>query len=165
MAELTVHRDNGNPPAQPSQKAAELDPIGFVRSMLRWDPFRAMAPVFADEGLGFVPAFEVKETKDAYLVRADLPGVKEQDLDVSTTGHRLTVRGKREAERKDERDTYYLYERSYGSFARTLSLPEGADPGQVHAALADGVLTITVGKRAELQPKKIAVQTPQTPRS
>jgi HSP20 family protein len=105
-----------------------------------------------------VPSFEIKETKEAYVFKADVPGIKESDLDVTLTGNRLTVSGKREAEKQEHTDTYYVYERSYGDFARSFTLPEGVDASSVNAELNQGVLTLSIKKTPEAQPKKIAVQ-------
>jgi HSP20 family protein len=107
----------------------------------------------------FAPSFEVKETKDGYVFKADVPGVKESDLDVTVTGNRLAISGKREAEHKEQTDTFYTYERSYGAFTRSFTLPEGVQSESVVADLKDGVLTVSVKKRPELQPKKVPVQT------
>src|SRR5690348_1559997 len=92
------------------------EPMRLMRDMLGWDPFTEMLPSVGQNEVVFAPRFEVKETKDAYVFKADLPGVKEDDLDVTVTGNRLTVSGKREAEQREESDRYYAYERSYGSF-------------------------------------------------
>jgi HSP20 family protein len=132
-----------------------------MRSLLAWDPFREMAPFanFEDRPLAFMPAFDVKETKDAYLFKADLPGIKDKDLEVTITGNRLTVSGKRDEEKETKEDWYYSYERSYGTFSRSFTLPEGAELDELHALLEQGVLTVTVPKKPEVQPKKIAVKT------
>jgi HSP20 family protein len=74
------------------------------------------------------------------------------------TDHRLTVSGKREEEKKQENETYFSYERSYGTFTRTFTLPEGIDVDKVIANLKDGVLSILVPKRPEAQPKKVAIK-------
>ncbi len=131
-----------------------------------WDPFRRMRELFEDvESRAlepmmreFTPRFDVKETKDSYMFKADLPGVKEQDVDVSVTGNRLTVSGKRDEERTEEGERYYAYERSYGSFSRAFTLPEGVDADAVRAELKNGVLTIRIPKRPEVQPRRITVQ-------
>src|SRR5262249_47223344 len=104
------------------------------------------------------PSFEVKETKDSYLFKADLPGVKEEELDISLTGNRLTVSGQRQEEKKDEGETYYAYERRYGTFSRAFTLPDGVDAEHVQAGLKDGVLTVVVPKKPEVQPKRIQVK-------
>ena len=139
--------------------ARAVDPIRLL-SNLMWDPFQEMAPTWPSESLAaaFAPAFDVRETKDAYLFKADLPGVKEGDLSVTMTGNRLTVSGKREVEQEERGDTYYTSERSYGSFTRSFTLPEGCDAEHVQAELKHGVMTIAIAKKAELQPKQIAIR-------
>lgn len=160
MANIDVRKNEPQDPAL--ARAREWDPGRIMRSLLSWDPFREMAPFSLEQPMaGFAPAFEVKETKDGYLFKADLPGVKQQDIEVSYTGNRLTVSGKRDAEKQEKTDTYYTYERSYGMFTRAFTMPEGVDATRIHADLRDGVLTIDVPKKAEAQPKKIAVTTPQ----
>ena len=136
----------------------ETDPF---RWLLRWDPFREMTPSWFGQPpveATFSPAFEVKENQDSFLFKADLPGMKEQDVEVKLAGDRLTVSGKREAEREDKDDTYYAYERSFGSFLRTFTLPEGFDAEHVAAELKDGVLTIVVPKKPTAQAKTIAIK-------
>jgi HSP20 family protein len=142
----------------------ESEPSRMMRQLLGWDPFRGldpfreMMPMLRGEA-GFNVAFDVKETKNGYEFRADVPGVKEGDLEITMTGNRLNVSGKREAEKQERTDTYYTYERSYGSFARSFTLPEGADAQSVHADLRDGVLTVYVARKPNAQPQKIAVKT------
>lgn len=133
------------------------DPFQMMRELLRFEPLGQAAPWIGDRGVGFVPTFDVKETKDGYLFRADLPGVKEQDLDISLTGNRLTVAGKREMEHEEQGETWYAFERSYGNFTRSFTLPEDVSSGDVRADLKDGVLTLVLPKRPEAQPKKISV--------
>jgi HSP20 family protein len=106
----------------------------------------------------FHPSFEVFERKDGYVFKADLPGVKQDDLDITLTEKRLTITGKREAEERTQGDRYYAYERSYGSFTRTFTLPDGVDAEHVAADLKDGVLTLVIPKKPDIQPKKISVK-------
>ena len=134
------------------------DPLRLMRDMMSWDPFREIAPSLAGREIsGFVPDFDVKETKDAYVFKADLPGVKEKDLEITVTGNRLTVSGKREAEEREEGENYFTFERSYGSFSRTFTLPEGVDGDAIDAKLEGGVLTLRAPKRPEVQPKRISI--------
>jgi HSP20 family protein len=100
----------------------------------------------------------VKETKDAYVFKVDLPGIDEKDLEISLTGNRLTVSGKREAEQRDENDRFYAYERSYGSFSRSFTLPDGADVEDADADMKSGVLMISIPKKPEHQPRKISLK-------
>lgn len=153
MANIMVRR-NGEQQAAP---AAEWDPMRFARELMGWDPFRQMAPLFATEPSRFLPAFDVKETKEGYLFRADLPGVAQKDIDVTVQGNRLQVSGKREADHEEKTDTYYTYERTTGSFSRSFTLPDGADTKHIRADLKEGVLTILVNRSAEAQPRKIAI--------
>lgn len=138
-----------------ARREREWDPLDIMRGMLSWDPFREMGRMLSVSEPGFTPAFDVKETKDAYLFKADLPGVREEDLDVSLTADRLTVSGKREEEHRDEGDKYFTYERSYGSFTRSFTLPEGVDQNSVNAEFKNGELTVRVAKKPGVQPKKI----------
>ncbi len=133
-----------------------FDPFEMIRDLARWDPFREMVPTATRE-LQYVPQFDVRETKDGYVFKADLPGIDEKDLEVSVSGNRLSVSGKREAEKADESDTWYSYERSYGSFCRSFTLPEDVDQNACNADLKNGVLTLVLGKKPEKQPKKISI--------
>jgi HSP20 family protein len=164
MTNIEVRRQNGNKPAAIAERA--FDPYRAVRALLSWDPFSEMAPFAAEErAFALAPAFEVKETKEAYEFKADVPGVQDKDLEVTMTGNRLTVSGKREAEKEDKGDRYYTYERSYGSFTRSFTLPDGADTDSLRASLEKGVLSITVPKMPEVQAKKIAIKTEGSPGS
>jgi len=158
MSDITVRKMENKPSPVVEH---DWDPFRWARSMLRWDPFRGgLAPMMWPEGTtSFMPAFEVKETKEGFLFKGDVPGVKEGDIDITLTGNRLSINGKREAEKEEKTDTYYSCERSYGSFTRTFTLPEGIDPAKVHAELKSGVLTVFVPHGAHTQPKKITVKT------
>jgi len=136
-----------------------MDPFEMMQDLMRWDPYRELSRgVMGGELAAFVPSFEVKETKGSYVFKADLPGVKESDLDISLTGNRLTVSGQRQQEKKDEGDAYYAYERSYGSFSRSFTLPEGVDSEHVQADLKDGVLNVVIPKKPEVQAKRIPLK-------
>jgi HSP20 family protein len=128
------------------------DPFAMARDLLTWDPFYA-----AREAPAFTPAFEVKDTPDAFVLKADLPGVAEADLEISVHNHTLTVSGVRRSEERKDGETYSLYERQFGAFTRSFKLPELADGEKIGAKLDAGVLTLTIGKKAEAKPRKIAV--------
>ena len=165
MANVQVRKDIEAKPVT-ATPVREVSPARLMRSLLGWDPFRTwdpfreMAPFLEQTAaVAFSPTFDVKETKESYEFRADVPGVLEKDLEVSLTGNRLTVTGKREAEREDKQDTYYAYERSFGSFTRSFTLPVGTDIEKLRADLKDGVLSISLPKKPEQQTKKIPVST------
>jgi len=131
-----------------------------------WDPFRMLSDLMwgslgdvspTERGQTFVPAFDVRETKDAYVFEADLPGIREQDLDISIAGNRLSVGGKRESEQREENEQYSCAERAYGSFVRTFTLPDDADSQNVKAEFRDGVLQVKIPKRPEAQPRRVTL--------
>ncbi len=152
-------RKNDQPTAALAPTRERLTPFQVMRDLMSWDPFREMTPAWSDLPAEFTPTFDVKETKDSFVFKADVPGIKESDLDVTVTGNRLNVSGKREEEKEDKSDRYYTYERSYGSFSRSFTLPEGVDTTTVRADLKDGVLTLSIQKAQGAQTKKIDIQT------
>ncbi len=156
MANISVRKDI--PSSLPTIGTQAMDPFRIMRDMLAWDPFRDLRPLTNYGEVAFSPSFEVKETKDQYLFRADVPGVKDSDLEVSITGDRLLISGKREAEVSDKGDTWYTYERSYGSFSRSFTLPTGVDVDHAKAELKDGVLNLALPKLPEAQARKISVK-------
>jgi HSP20 family protein len=133
-----------------------LDPFRVVDALLRWDPFRSDWSGLAQTS-DFAPRFDVKETKDAYVIRADMPGVRDDEVEISLSGNLLTVTGKREDEHRAEGDQYYAVERGFGAFARTFSLPDSVDAEHVSAELKNGVLTLRVPKKPDAQPKRIEI--------
>ena len=157
MANITVEKQ----PAEKGQLARRgaFDPFSTMRDLMRWDPFReGSLSTFFDREVGFAPAFEIKETKDAFEFKADVPGVDSKDIDVKISDNRLTVNGKREAEKTDKGDTYYTYERSYGSFSRSFVVPEGVNSDAIRADLKDGVLKVVLPKKPESKPREVPVK-------
>jgi HSP20 family protein len=143
--------------ADPVGGLRALEPVRLMREMLGFEPLRDLLPQLSGGSVAVYPAFEVKETKDAFVFKADLPGVKESDLEVSVAGNRLTISGKREAEKEEQQETYYAYERAYGSFVRTFTLPEQVDAEHVRAEIQAGELTVVVPKSATAKATKIPV--------
>lgn len=156
MSNISVQKKDGGQTAS-SIARREWEPFRVMRDLLRFDPFHEMSPIFSGDLAGYSPAFEVKETKDSFVFKADVPGVKEQDLEVTATGNRLTISGKRESEKEEKDDNYYAFERAYGSFSRSFTLPEQADTAHVHADLKNGELTIVVPKMAAAVAKRIPI--------
>lgn len=134
-----------------------FEPFGLMRNFLRWDPFRDL-DFNVDLQAAFTPSFDVRETPEAYVFEADLPGIKREDLDINLTGNRLAISGKREARLKQENESCFMMERSYGSFTRSFNLPDGVNVADVRADLKDGVLTVSLPKTPEVQPRKITIQ-------
>jgi len=106
----------------------------------------------------WVPAVDIKEEPQQFLIEADIPGVEPKDIEISMENGVLTIRGERNSETRDEGKDYKRVERTYGSFYRRFSLPDTADPEKVTASGKNGVLQITIPKRELAQPRKITVQ-------
>ena len=116
----------------------------------------------ADEGSSvatsdWVPAVDIKEEKDNFVIVADIPGVDPKDIEVHMENGMLTIKGEKESEKKEEREGYKRVERSYGSFYRRFSLPDTADPEKITAESNNGVLEVTIGKQEQVQPRRISV--------
>ena len=134
----------------------------------RWDPFSEIARLQDEMSRqligserrtgGFVPAVDIFEDKDAIFLKAELPGVKPEEVNVHVENDILTLTGERKLEKGEDRDGYHRIERTYGTFTRSFALPNNVSAEGVEADMADGVLTVKVPKRAEAQPKKIAVK-------
>jgi HSP20 family protein len=112
---------------------------------------------FPVEEMGWAPAIEVLEKGDKFVVRAELPGMKEEDIDVSVAGDTLIIRGERKAETEVEEENYYCCERSYGSFLRSIVIPSHVNVDKIEANYEDGLLEISLPKAPEVKPKKISV--------
>jgi HSP20 family protein len=155
MSEISVQRRGGE--QTPAVTRREFEPFRVFRDMFRWDPFEQMRPVWSGELAAYSPAFDVKESKESFIFKADVAGVKEQDLEVTATGNRLTISGRRETEKEEKDDTYYACERTYGTFSRSFTLPEQADTAHIKAELKQGELTVVVPKSAAAVAKRIPV--------
>ena len=108
---------------------------------------------------GVFPLMNVTEDKESYYVRAELPGLKADDLDISVTGDTLSIGGERKLAAEDESARYHRREREAGRFSRIVSLPGRIDTGKVEARCTDGVLTVVLPKAEEAKPKQITVKT------
>jgi HSP20 family protein len=109
------------------------------------------------EERGWMPALDVFEKDDRFVVRAELPGMKEDDIDISVIGDTLSIKGEKKTETEVKDEDYYRCERSYGSFYRSIPLPSDVDANKIEANLDDGVLEVTLPKSAKVKPKKVAV--------
>ena len=105
----------------------------------------------------WAPAVDIKEESDRFVLHADLPGVKPEQIDVSMENGVLTIKGEKKTEAKTEKEGYKRIERTYGSFYRRFSLPDTANPDAISAVSKNGVLEITIPKRESVQPNKINV--------
>lgn len=105
----------------------------------------------------WLPAVDVSETDSELMVRAELPGMSHEDIEINVQDNILTLKGEKKQEKKEEKENFHRLERSYGSFSRSFSLPAGVKPDDIKATFKDGVLQVTLPKAEEAKPKKIAI--------
>ena len=103
--------------------------------------------------------FDARETDKAYVLEADLPGVEQRDVEISVEGNRLEVSGKREAKAPGEGERIHACERRHGHFGRGFTLPDSADVDHAQATLTNGVLTLSIPKKPEHQPRRVEIKT------
>lgn len=105
----------------------------------------------------FVPAVDIYEDEQKVVLKLEVPGVEEKDLDIRVENNTLTVKGERKFEKEEKEENFHRIERTYGSFYRAFTLPTTVDPEQVQANYTAGVLKLELKKKAEAQPKQIKV--------
>jgi len=142
-------------------------------TIIRWEPLRELstlqsemnrlfntafdAPQGNSGGQRWMPSMDLVETAEGYVLRADLPGVKQDDVKLEVEDNVLTIAGERRAEHTESTEGYVRLERAFGSFARTLTLPRGVDAEAVTAAFADGVLEVHVPKPEQAKPRRVEI--------
>jgi HSP20 family protein len=141
-------------------------------AITRWDPFREvvalqnrMNSLFRDLNDGesplttasFVPAVDIYEDAQKVMLKLEVPGIEEKDLDVRVENNTLTVKGERKFEKVEKEETFHRIERRYGSFYRAFTLPSTVDTENVKASYDAGVLKLELKKKAEAQPKQIKI--------
>ncbi|MBN1298219.1 MAG: Hsp20/alpha crystallin family protein [Actinobacteria bacterium] len=141
--------------------------------IVRWDPFRELFQTRDEIGRWFgdlserekdekrsavwAPSVDIKETETEVTVRADLPGIKMEDIDVSVDENQLIIKGERKFEKEEKEKDYIRVERSYGSFYRSFDIGVPIKSEEVKANYADGVLDITIPKAEVKKPKKVEI--------
>lgn len=149
-----------------------------MNSLTRWDPFREMedlqkrltsifglAPARAANGkeenmtvAQWLPLVDITEDDNQYLIKAELPEVRKEDVKVTVENGVLTISGERKFEKEEKEKRYHRIERAYGSFTRSFSVPDDADDAKVSADFKDGVLTVRLTKSEKARPKAIEVK-------
>jgi len=145
--------------------------------LVRWEPFRELSAMrgtmnrlWGDtyhwpfrfvtvSGGAAHPAIDISETDDQVMVKAVMPGVKPEDLDINISGNTLTIKGETKEEHEDQNGKYYHKECYYGDFARSITIPTDLKADKAEANLENGVLTLSIPKAEELKPKTIKVKT------
>lgn len=144
-----------------------------MSSISRIDPFRGLSSLqdqvnrlFESSFQGrsdnsvlttWAPPVDIYETENELVLKADLPDVNEKEIDIRVENNMLTVRGERKFEQQVKEENYLRIERTYGSFSRSFGLPNTVNTESIHAAYKNGVLTVTMPKRAESKPKQVKV--------
>ncbi len=140
----------------------------------KWEPFKELMTLREDmdrffnnffgrsvtenyEGV-WTPVVDIEEDKDNYIVRAELPGLRKEDITISVRGSRLALSGERAYESEDKGKTYHRIERSYGKFVRHINLPNEIDESKVKATYQDGILTVILPKPEATRPREIQIE-------
>ena len=142
-------------------------------AIVRWDPFREMSgiqnefnrlvdSVWSGRKESWMPAVDVFDNKDAVVVKAEIAGMDPDDIQIEVDDNVLTIKGERKFEEEVDDERYYRVERRFGSFQRSLALPQGAKADDIVAAYEDGILTVTVPKAEVQKPKRIEVKAKKT---
>jgi HSP20 family protein len=131
-----------------------MDDIFDMRPFFDWRPEWEMTGF----GSGWSPALDIAETSDEYLMRAELPGVKKEDVKISLAQNVLTITGEKKTEYKEENKKYHRLERSYGTFQRSFTLPSPVKADDVSASFKEGILEIRVPKTEEAKAKVIDIK-------
>ena len=125
-------------------------------------PRRAESTRQGEQATEWAPAIDVLQRDEDLVIRAELPGAKPEDVDVTVQNGMLTISGKREEEREEEREGYLVRERRYGSFRRSLQLPEDVDESKINARFENGVLEVKIqGAAAAREPKRVQIESQQ----
>jgi HSP20 family protein len=147
----------------------------MMSNLIRWEPFREVTSLrdmidrMFDEGFarpfpsalydgGRAPAMDLYQTDNEVVVKASLPGVKAEDVQISVTNGVLSLRGEVREEKEEKGHTYHLRERRVGTFARAVTLPTDVDVDKAHAEFEDGILVLTLPKAEQVKPKTITVK-------
>ena len=145
-------------------------------NLMRWDPYREVSSlqdrlnrVFGGYGYGsreredemqlsaWAPPVDIAEEKDRILITAELPGFKENEIEIQTENGMLTLRGERKFEKETDGKSYHRVERSYGQFVRSFSLPNNVDREKIKATFKDGLLQVDLPKREDAKPRTIRI--------
>ncbi|HEY8832572.1 MAG TPA: Hsp20/alpha crystallin family protein [Gemmatimonadaceae bacterium] len=125
---------------------------------LRREIDRLFEDTFTRDGNNWTPAVDIKESDNDIRIDLELPGLTPEDVEITAENGLLSIRGEKRSERKEgEEGRYHIVERSYGTFMRTFSLPQGVDENQIQAEFSDGVLAIRIPKAALPQPTRIQI--------
>jgi HSP20 family protein len=146
-------------------------------ALVRWEPARELSSLQSEMNRLFntffetpttggnggaarrwIPSMDLVETDEHFVLRADLPGLSEEDVSIELEDNVLTVSGERKAEHEEKKEGFYRVERSFGQFRRSLTLPDGVNADAIAATFDKGVLEVRIPKPEERKPRKVAIQ-------
>jgi HSP20 family protein len=154
-------------------------------ALIRWEPTREIAslqqevnrlfgsffdvPAGQGDGPGvmrrWIPAMDLVETPEHFVLKADLPGMTHEDVSIEVEDRVLTIAGERKAEHEDRKEGFVRVERAFGSFRRQLTLPEGVDPEALAATFTNGVLVLRIPKPEERKPRRVQISVGDEPKT
>ena len=138
-------------------------PFGELTSLRRemdrlWENFFGERPLPRIWEREWAPSLDVSETKDNFVVKAEVPGIDAKDIDISLTGDVLTIKGEKKQEKEEKEEDYHLVERSYGSFSRSVRLPAEVESDKIKASYKNGILNITLPKSEKVKAKEVKIK-------
>jgi HSP20 family protein len=140
------------------------EPLKELQRMRRemdrlWESFFETKPARRQEEMSeWVPSIDLSETKESYIVKAEIPGMEAKDIDITLQDDLLTIRGEKKQEKEEKDENYHFVERSYGSFTRSIRLPQEVKGDKIKASYKDGVLKITLPKSEEAKKKETKIK-------
>jgi HSP20 family protein len=160
---MTTIKDLSRPaavPAKPEPASNRVSPFDLLQSEIgrvfdSFNGFNTWPATFTDRF--FSPSMEVTETDSVIEVSTELPGMDEKDVEISVADGVLTIRGEKKLEKDEKKKNYRLVERSYGSFERSVALPQGVDAAKVKAAMTKGVLKVEIPKPAAAKGQQVKI--------
>lgn len=147
------------------------------QGLTAWEPMKAMERYFEDvfgrpslpaswgrisEAASWMPTVDVIEKEDKFLVKVELPGVAEEDINILVSGNTLTIEGEKEITSEEDKKDYYYSESSYGSFSRTMTIPSSVDASKIEASCDKGICEIVLPKTSEVKSKRVRVAAKKT---
>ncbi len=144
---------------RPWRPFGELEEMGrFLESPSAGWPLRLVWRRVPGNGMAWAPSIDMYEKEDSFIVRAELPGVNKDDVDISMTGDTLTIKGERKPPAEVKEEDYQCCEVCYGSFSRSITLPSAVDTDKIEASYGDGILELNLPKVKEAIPAKIQIK-------
>jgi HSP20 family protein len=138
-------------------------PFGELSSLRRemdrlWENFFGERPLARMWEREWAPSLDMSESKDNFVVKAEVPGIDAKDIDISLTGDVLTIRGEKKQEKEEREEDYHLIERSHGSFSRSVRLPAEVESNKIRASYKNGILNITLPKSEKVKAKEVKIK-------